>query len=101
MYKCKPELTKINMLRSRNKSYEFYTNNDELVMESMQLANFLAAKSKEELSEIADSNPELIEEWLGELKQTIDEAHFITIKLRESFHHVLSAARPGTRKAAE
>ena len=75
--------------------------NGEYVTKSTYLARFLAEKSREEISEISATNPELIEEWLDELKQTKDEADFVKATTSQAIEYVLRAARPASKIAAE
>ena len=52
--------------------------------QTMLLANVLSAKSDDEIEQIANSNPELIREWLDELLHRRDKARYKAETLREA-----------------
>ncbi|MGI9570583.1 MAG: hypothetical protein ACR2PH_12830 [Desulfobulbia bacterium] len=68
--------------------------------QTILLANILSAKSDDEIEQIANSNPELIREWLYELQQSRDEAQYKAETLREAILVLMKASNPYTQVAA-
>ncbi len=68
--------------------------------QTMLLANFLSAKSDDETEQIANSNPELIREWLDELQQSRDEARYKAEILQEAILFLMKTSNPYTQVAA-
>lgn len=68
--------------------------------QTILLANILSAKSDDEIEQIANSNPELIREWLYELQQSRDEAQYKAETLREAMLVLMKASNPYTQVAA-
>jgi len=69
--------------------------------QTMLLANILSAKSNDEIEQIANSNPELIREWLDELQQSRDKARYKAETLREAILVLMKTSNPYMQVAAE